>query len=209
MRAEAGKVALWPRHLARLAASAAALGFAFDAQAAQRLVDERLLKLSGAAAMRLRLSLRHDGALALVDAPLAPLQAMPDGTVALLLADEPLPEARPLAGHKTTLRAAYDAGIRAAEAAGAFDTLFFNRHGQLVEGGRSSVLVQLSEHGEGRWFTPPLAAGALPGVQRAQLLADPAWAAAERVITRAELRAAEAIVVCNALRGVLRARLVG
>ena len=122
----------------------------------------------------------------------------------LAVSSTTLPDARPLAGHKTTLRAAYDAGVRAAEAASAFDTLFFDAAGQLVEGGRSSVFVRIG----GRWLTPPLQAGALPGVQRAQLLADAAWAAAERRITRAELQSAEAIVVCNALRGVLPARLV-
>ena len=205
MRAEAGEVALWPQHLARLAASAAALGFSFDAPAAPWLVEERLQKLDAAGPTRLRLALRHDGALDLRDAPLAPLQAMQDGAVGLLLAGEPLPDARPLAGHKTTLRAAYDAGVRTAEAAGAFDTLFFDQRGQLAEGGRSSVFVQI----DGDWFTPPLAAGVLPGVQRAQLLADLAWGAAEREITRAELLAADAIVICNALRGVLRARLLG
>jgi para-aminobenzoate synthetase/4-amino-4-deoxychorismate lyase len=43
---------------------------------------------------------------------------------------------------------------------------------------------------------------------RAVLLDDPAWAATERRLSRADLDAAEAIVVCNALRGVLPARLL-
>ena len=123
--------------------------------------------------------------------------------VRLLLAPRPLPAARPLAGHKTTLRAEYDAGMHAAEAAGAFDTLFFTPEGRLVEGGRSNVFVKLG----GRWFTPPLADGALPGVMRSVLLEDPAYAAAERSLTREDLARAEAIVVCNALRGALPARL--
>jgi para-aminobenzoate synthetase/4-amino-4-deoxychorismate lyase len=121
--------------------------------------------------------------------------------VKLLLADTPLAAARPLAGHKTTERADYDAGIRAAQSQGAFDMLFFTPDGDLVEGGRSNVFVQLG----GRWCTPPLADGALPGVLRSVLLADPAWAATERSITRAELQSAQAIIVCNALRGALPA----
>jgi para-aminobenzoate synthetase/4-amino-4-deoxychorismate lyase len=58
---------------------------------------------------------------------------------------------------------------------------------------------------EGRWYTPPLASGLLPGVMRAAMLDDPAWNAAERVISREMLAQAEDIVVCNALRGALRA----
>jgi para-aminobenzoate synthetase/4-amino-4-deoxychorismate lyase len=42
---------------------------------------------------------------------------------------------------------------------------------------------------------------------RGVLLADPAWDAQERSLTRADLARAEAIVVCNALRGALPAEL--
>jgi para-aminobenzoate synthetase/4-amino-4-deoxychorismate lyase len=99
------------------------------------------------------------------------------------------------------LRTEYDAGIRAAESAGAFDTLFFGEHGELLEGGRSNVFLRLGGH----WFTPPLADGILPGVMRAVLLDDPAWNASECRLTRADLERAEALVVCNALRGALPA----
>ncbi len=61
---------------------------------------------------------------------------------------------------------------------------------------------------EGRWCTPPLACGVLPGVMRAVILADPAWDAVECVITRDMLLAATDIVVCNALRGPLTATLL-
>jgi para-aminobenzoate synthetase/4-amino-4-deoxychorismate lyase len=40
------------------------------------------------------------------------------------------------------------------------------------------------------------------------MLADPVWDARETVITRPMLAQAEAIVVCNALRGALPAQLV-
>jgi para-aminobenzoate synthetase / 4-amino-4-deoxychorismate lyase len=199
MLAEPGRgVALWPRHLARLTRSARVLGFTFDPQAAQAAVEACVLGLGDAS--RVRLALRHDGRLAITQAALRPLA---EGAVDLIVAEQRLPEASPLAAHKTTLRAQYDAGVRAAEAVGAFDSLFFDTAGRLVEGGRSSVFVRL----DGRWFTPPLADGALPGVMRSVLLQDPAWAASERRLLRNDLDRAEAVVVCNALRGVLRARI--
>ncbi len=83
--------------------------------------------------------------------------------------------------------------------------MFFNERGELTEGGRSNVFVRLG----GRWYTPPLACGLLPGVMRAVLLGAPAWNASERIITREMLDAAEDIMVCNALRGPLRAVLPG
>ena len=187
------------RHLARLAKSAGALGFVFDRDAAFEAVTTRAASLREPS--RLRLALRHDGQLALSHAPLPHLATR---EVKLIVSEHRLPDRHPLAAHKTTLRAHYDAGVRAAEQAGAFDSLFFNTAGRLVEGGRSSVFLQL----DGRWFTPPLADGVLPGVMRGLLLEDLAWAATERCLDQADLERAQAIMVCNALRGPLMARLI-
>jgi para-aminobenzoate synthetase/4-amino-4-deoxychorismate lyase len=204
MRADG--VAHRARHRARLGASAAELGFAFDAAAFDACVDRAVAAIpaeaSPTAPWRLRVGLRFDGALSVTHGPLAPLRDGGAGT-RVLLAPEPLPGARPLARHKTSARQAYDAGVRAAEADGAFDMLFFDAQGRLLEGGRSNVFVRLG----GRWFTPPLADGVLPGVMRGVLLDDPAWAARERSLTREDVLRSDALVVCNALRGPLAATL--
>lgn len=250
-------------HLDRLARSAAALGFAFDREAAEAALDAALglgptrlpaalagsalarpaggpesrwtgLRAEAAAGARgraggptgpaqpdarphsgspdaldaprrLRLDLHPSGRLDTRSATLGPLPAPlfdAEGRVRLRHAATRLPDTpHPLAAHKTSRRAHYDAAVRAAEAAGAFDALFFTADGRVVEGGRSSLFVKL----DGRWCTPPVADGALPGVMRAALLADPALAATERSITAAELARAEALIVCNALRGALPA----
>lgn len=225
MCAHAQGVALLDRHLARLAHSARVLGFAFDHAAALALIERFVSGLANTgeaspitaaarnAAHRLRLSLAHDGRLTLTHGALTALSvaavtsphelAAASGAVRLLIAAQRLADTNPLAAHKTTLRQHYDDGVRAAEQAGAFDSLFFTEDGRLVEGGRTSVFVKL----DGRWFTPPITDGALPGVMRGVLLDDPAWQARERTLHQADLEHAEAIVVCNALRGVLPARL--
>jgi para-aminobenzoate synthetase / 4-amino-4-deoxychorismate lyase len=190
------------RHLARMAHSARVLGFGFDPAEAKAALAERTLALTPGTRWRLRLALRHDGRLQLQHAPLA---ALASETVMLRVTDERLPRFNPLAAHKTTLRRMYDEGVRAAEACGAFDSLFFSEDGRLVEGGRTSVFLKI----EGRWCTPPVSDGALPGVMRACLLEDGArWGAVERSMTIADLRRAEAVVVCNALRGALPAQLL-
>lgn len=189
-----------PRHLARMRASAQALGFVFEEAAVLAALEPLPSLLAGPS--RVRLALAHDGRLQLSHGPLAPLPQ--PGPVGLLVSPHRLPDHQPLAAFKTTLRAHYDAGVREAEAVGGFDSLFFTQDGRLVEGGRSSVFIQLA----GQWCTPPLADGALPGVMRGVLLDDPAWAATERTLSLADLQAAEAIVVCNALRGALPAQLL-
>ncbi len=195
-------------HLQRLAKSARYFGFRLDLRGLRAAIAAAHAELP-ATPHRTRIELRHDGSCKLGTAPLAdwPRQA---GRVQVLLAQTLIEHAvldpdDLFLRHKTTHRARYDAAWKAAEAQGAFDALFFNSRGELCEGGRSSVFVRLG----GRWFTPPLRCGLLPGVARAALLADAAFGATERILTRAELFAAEDLLLTNALRGALPAALHG
>ncbi|MFM0684531.1 aminodeoxychorismate synthase component I [Paraburkholderia strydomiana] len=194
------------RHLARLSASAATLGFQFDAASIRAQIAERCSSLPAATPHRMRVALGKSGVTQITAAVLVPLA---DSTVNVLLAtDHDFASTQSgdlLLRHKTTHRAQYDRGWREAEAKGAFDTLFFNERGELTEGGRSNVFVKLA----GRWWTPPLASGVLPGVMRSILLEDDAnLQAAEKVLTEADVLSAEALLICNALRGALPARIV-
>ncbi|PJJ20600.1 para-aminobenzoate synthetase/4-amino-4-deoxychorismate lyase [Janthinobacterium sp. 67] len=188
------------RHLARLAASCAYFGFSWDADAARAALQAACTARPDDVPFRLRLALRHDGRFTVQSGVLT---ALPE-TVNVMLAPDTTTAGDLFLRHKSSVRARYDAAWRAAEAQGGFDMLFFNERGELTEGGRSNVFVQL----DGRWHTPPLSCGLLPGVQRAAMLADPAWNAQETVITRAMLARAEAIIVCNALRGAMPAQII-
>ncbi|MCI3205029.1 aminodeoxychorismate synthase component I [Pandoraea capi] len=201
---QASGVAHLARHLARLQASAHYFGFRFDEAALRAQLDAVVATLNEDEMHRVRLALSHDGTASITHGVLNPL---PGNGVAVLLADAASPTRADdlFLRHKTTVRARYDAAWRAAEAQGAFDVLFFNDRGELTEGGRSSVFVKR----QGIWTTPPLSSGVLPGVMRSVMLHDPAWAAVEAVITREDLLSAQAIVVCNALRGALPATLSG
>jgi len=201
------------QHLTRLSSSARRLGFACDMAQVRGTLHDYLGQIfpqapavpaGGPKEFRVRLALNKAGQVSISSAP---LQALGEGPVQLVwardlgLAATDADDA--LLGLKTTRRAHYDAAWQRAEQVGAFDELFVNRRGELTEGGRSNVFVKLA----GRWWTPPLASGVLPGVMRAQLLADPQWAAGERCLTPADLQNAEAMMVCNALRGALPAEL--
>ncbi|CAB3783550.1 aminodeoxychorismate synthase component I [Paraburkholderia fynbosensis] len=195
------------RHLQRLSSSAAALGFRLDdIDAVRAQIAAECASLPEHMPHRMRLALRKDGTVQITAAVLTPLT---ESSVGVLLGPDhaflATEAGDPLLHHKTTRRADYDRGWREAEAKGAFDTLFFNERGELTEGGRSNVFVKLA----GRWWTPPLASGVLPGVMRGVLLDEASGLqAAEKVLTQADLLNAEALLICNALRGALEARLV-
>jgi para-aminobenzoate synthetase/4-amino-4-deoxychorismate lyase len=185
------------RHLQRLGSSAAYFGFAYDEQMARAALSDSCAGLPSAGAHRMRLTLNQAGICNLHTAPLMPLTE----PVRLLLALQPTAADDLFLRHKTSVRDRYDAAWRTAEAQGAFDMLFCNTRGELTEGARSNVFIKMN----GRWYTPPLNAGVLPGVMRAVLLADAEWSACERRLTLDDLRRADEIMICNALRGALPA----
>lgn len=212
-----GGVRYLDRHLGRLGASAARLAFAFDETALRAGLAAHCARLPAGIAHRVRLALSKDGTIDIGGGPLGELSRLVDtapsepgapAPVGVLLAAEhgfaPTRSDDFFLRHKSTSRAEYDRAWRLAESRSGFDMLFFNERGELTEGGRSNVFVKL----DGRWLTPPLSAGLLPGVMRQVLLDDPSMQPSERTLTRADLSRAEAILVCNALRGALPARLL-
>ncbi|WP_322034393.1 bifunctional anthranilate synthase component I family protein/class IV aminotransferase [Burkholderia sp. BCC1970] len=193
------------RHLARLQRSADAFGFRLDADALRREIDARCAALDGDGPYRMKLALAKDGT---VDITAAVLKPLPAGPVGVMLASAhgfaPTRADDALLLHKTTRRAEYDRAWQAAEALGGFDMLFVNERGEVTEGGRSNVFVKR----DGVWLTPPLSCGVLPGVMRGVLLDDPALGAKERVLTLDDVLNADELMICNALRGSVAARLI-
>ncbi len=82
---------------------------------------------------------------------------------------------------------------REAREAGADDALLPSSRGGLCCGTAANLLVR----GEGRWWTPPLVSGCLPGVMRARALET--GLASEGHLERADLEAADGAVLINSL----------
>jgi para-aminobenzoate synthetase/4-amino-4-deoxychorismate lyase len=184
MRLEGGRVALLDRHLARLAGSAGYHGMPLDLAAARELVERE----TGAA--RLRLLLSPGGVARLERAPLpAPLPR----PLRVSLDPAPVASSDPARFHKTGDRGFYEA--RRAARPDRFDVVLVNEAGAPTESTIASLVVELA----GERVTPPLQAGLLPGVFRAELLAT--GQVRERPLTVAELRGARRRWLVNALRG--------
>jgi para-aminobenzoate synthetase/4-amino-4-deoxychorismate lyase len=105
--------------------------------------------------------------------------------------------------HKTTMRGLYDTEYNQARKDGLFDYIFCNNAGEVTEGCITNIII----YREGEYRTPPVASGLLPGVMREHLLAESAVPVAEKVLTRQDVRSAEAIFVCNSVRGLVRVKM--
>ncbi|MCD0505947.1 aminotransferase class IV family protein [Bordetella petrii] len=187
-----GGIPLLARHVARLQAASAALDYPYDGEAVARDLRAAAATLVTPGQHRLRLLLDRSGRRHIQTAP---LPALPPGQQAML-SDQLLDAREPLLRYKTTHRPWYaDATAWLARHGEVFDLLFLNQHGELCEGSRTNVYLQL----RGVWYTPPVDSGCLPGVQRAELLDSER--VQERVLTVEDLHAAQAIRLSNALRG--------
>jgi para-aminobenzoate synthetase/4-amino-4-deoxychorismate lyase len=185
-----------PAHLARMQKAAAHFGHAWSEAAATACLH-RLADAHPTGTWRVRLLLDAQGQ------PRAEAFAMdaPPPRVQLQLASRAFAEAdSEFSRFKTTRRAHYEAF--APTAPGVFDTLLWNRHGEITECTRGNIALLL----DGRWVTPPLRCGLLDGIGRARRLGS--GQLAEAVVRVDDLPRVQALAFVNSLRGWLDADLV-
>lgn len=187
------------RHLARLKASAGALGFAFNLRGIEHELD-RLHGRNGA--LRVRLQLSRDGSAVVTSEQFQPLAEGAVWTLRIARTTR-LDAGDALLRHKTTRRSAYDHARTEFPKAEADEVVLLNGAGEACEGTITTLFADL---GDGRPLaTPPLSCGLLAGVLRAEMLET--GAAREAMLTPTDLAAAQALFVGNSLRGLIPARL--
>jgi para-aminobenzoate synthetase/4-amino-4-deoxychorismate lyase len=190
---------LWQRdyplialHLDRLQSSAAYFDFAFDRGSIAAQLRDLARSFDASTRYRVRLLLDATGSISLAS------EAFFDAALScrITVASEHTSSADPFFRHKTTNREMYDRLHKAARAAGFDEVIFKNERDEVTEGAVSNIFIERS----GRWATPALACGVLPGVFRRHIL-ETRPRAEERVLSIADLQSADAIYMCNALRG--------
>lgn len=186
-------VSLQRLHRARMCLSARQLGFVFDPSK----FDATVGRVVGATQLRLRLTLDREGQFEMTcaDAPSRHEYWRIAVTPARLESSDPWRRV------KSTNRRLFDE-VRGALPEGLDEAIFLNEKGHACEGTVSNLLYEL----DGRWYTPPLSDGVLPGVFRAGLLAR--GVVHEASVTLDDLRSASRVRVCNALRGLVEAELI-
>lgn len=201
LRVENGRCALLDRHLCRLKAAAQALNLPLP-DGCENQIKQYIADLPDGA-FRVKALLASDG----ISLSRAVLNHLADKQ-RVIISPTILPAQNYLRRFKTTCRALFDQAWQTAETQGAFDSLFFNSDGILLEGGRSNVFVK---H-RGQWLTPSLDLDILNGIMRQAVLDEPQKylhtnQVIETHITQKTLQEAEEIRLSNALRGVFAAAL--
>lgn len=177
-------------HLDRLETSAEQLNFCLNRKAVREQILRFGADLSGR--QRVRLLLERSGN---VRFELREAQVW-NPPLKVRLSPERTSSKNSFLRHKTTFRPVYDASLAEAHRLGFDEALFTNERDELTEGCITSMLLLLG----GTWQTPALQSGVLPGVARSLLLERAAIK--EAVLTLNDLQRAEAVALCNGVRGV-------
>ncbi|HEY4356998.1 MAG TPA: aminodeoxychorismate synthase component I [Acidobacteriaceae bacterium] len=184
-------VALLELHEERIAASAVYFDFPFSARAFHAALETSAAGFEPAIDYRVRITLDRFGRFDVTSMVLD--ENSWKGRLKLCTEHTNSPDI--FLHHKTTNRALYLREFAEAQRQGFGEVLFQNEEGALTEAANHNLCVLL----EGKWLTPPVRTGALPGVYRSYLLRK--GEATEASLTLQSLHNAQAISLCNAVRG--------
>jgi para-aminobenzoate synthetase/4-amino-4-deoxychorismate lyase len=184
MKVEQGVILFEKAHIERLTQSAAYFGFALD--------EKRLFPLKPERDGILRLLLDKQGNYTIEYRDLEPSLS---GKVRI----SPLRvDSRDIfLYHKTSYRPYFQVNY------GVFyDELFFNEKGELTEGSRTNIVLEI----QGQRYTPPVSCGLLNGIYRQKMLAD--GECSEKILFKEDVLGAEHIYCVNSVRGIKKVELV-
>jgi len=194
-----GGYPLMEMHLDRLMDSAAYFGFECVRGVVKAALMEHARAFEGEQKRRARMLVDSEGRMNIEDKPLP--QDAGGGTkpVRARWSRKRTDSKDPMLFHKTTYRPLYAEALKDAVDAGFDDVLFLNQRGEVTEGAIGNVFIEKA----GRWLTPPVECGLLAGVYRRHLL-EMLPSVEERVLYPEDLRLADAVYLCNAVRGMRR-----
>lgn len=183
MLVENGKIKYKKEHFNRLKKTVKKLEFKFNSD---------ILKIKPKKDGILRLLLNKEGSFETQYLPLNPIQ-----TSKVSISKVQTNYKEPLLYHKTTYRPWYDDAMEKIKQEEVFDEIFFNEKGELTEGARSNIILQV----EGKWYTPPINCGLLNGILRQELIKQKKLS--EKILYLEDLKQAEKIFCINSVRGIV------
>jgi len=193
-----GGCSLLELHLDRLEDSAAYFEFPLNREEVRRALVDQGGDLAGGR-YKVRLLLDCYGRLTVISEAIPFPSGLP---LRVRISKQRVDSQDPFYFHKTTHRPVYAAELKAALEAGYDEVLFLNEHGEVTEGAFHTVFAEK----DGQLVTPPIECGVLAGVQRRHVLATERNAV-EAVMRVEDLRQANGIYLCNAVRGTRRAEI--
>ncbi len=185
------------QHLKRLLKSAQSFGFKVDIKYIKDELNKTKENLK-TGLYKIRLSAFQNGEIDIIHSLVAKES---NTTKKIALSDVNINSQSIFQYHKTSRRKHYNQAYESAEKSGYYDVLFFNEHNHLVEASRHNVFIK----NKGAYFTPPISAGALNGIERQEFMRNNDVSEIE--ISRDQLISADEILLSNSVRGIVSVKI--
>ncbi|EQA45418.1 putative para-aminobenzoate synthase, component I [Leptospira broomii serovar Hurstbridge str. 5399] len=195
MIAKRGTIYFLQDHKERMSVSARELGFPFSEEIWNESIAEirKKSEMENKKNFRIRMILDAKGGLSTEIEPVG--ENKKEGPI--LISGKTL-ESEPLSKHKTTVREIFQEANHKAVEAGYLDVIFMSDKRILLEGAIHSIFLKI----QGKWFTPSLKSGILPGVYRKKLLSKLKVTEADLLLE--DFDRADQVILTNAVRGIRR-----
>ena len=188
-----GKAVALDRHIARIQSGAAVLGFIPPTNDLLAVAATALLQSTPEISLgRMRITISSSGTLLITH------QAYVEWSEPARIVTYPYPfnGKSPLQKVKSTSYGEYLLAFKYAQDRNADDSLLFNHEDKIMESSTANIIALIG----GKWVTPPLSAGPLPGITR-ELLIE--WGlVVERDLIFEELQRCESVALVSSLRSV-------
>lgn len=191
-RIHQGKLLFLEEHIKRLQESSRYFDYPFNAEKAHYQVEALCQSLDLNTDYRLKMSLAKDGELKFEHSQLTNLS---DDFCQARLVEQRHPLDRPYTFFKTSYRPHLNIEPH--------EQIYYNHEGQLLETSIGNIVLKI----EDQLYTPPVHLGLLNGIYRQSLIAENKLK--EKVLTVKDLKQAQAIYGCNAVRGLYELKVEG
>ena len=183
-RIHQGELTFLDQHLTRLREASRYFAYPYDEQKLLKKLQEELTHLESNLDYRCRIALQKNGAFKLA---IAELKDLPASYLQAQLTEQKLDLAKPFTYFKTSQRAHLVAKDH--------EQIFYLPDGSLLETTIGNLVLEI----KGQLYTPPAHLPLLDGIYRRYLLET--QQVEEKLLTLNDLREADRIYACNALRG--------
>jgi para-aminobenzoate synthetase/4-amino-4-deoxychorismate lyase len=184
--------------MSRLSASADYCDFPFDSALIRQQMETVAQDFIASQHYRVRLTLDHSGNVEIESNEFSPAT---DETPTVMISPVRTSAGDRFLYHKTSKRTLYDTSYKTAKAMGFSEVIFMNEQGQITEGSRTNLFILKNNI----YRTPPVTCGLLDGIYR-QYMLETVQNVQEAILTPQDLQDADAVFICNSLRGCSQVR---
>lgn len=191
------KIKMLNEHLNRMEKAAEYFLFVFDREAVEQKIIN-YLKLVDEKKTKLKISLTKTGKIEFIKTPLTTVEQ-----IKVIISKNRISTENRFQYFKTNNRLLYEKEYSKYSRLGYFDVLFLNEKKEIAEGSITNIFIKKG----GKWFTPPVEAGILPGVYRSKMLRSDKNILEKR-LSLDDLLNADELMLTNAVRGKVKVDLL-